>query len=106
MCLLELQNSFLTENVSVHSLACLSSSSISSIGTSTTWSDGGIGGEPKWLPGKTFFYKFVADRPWSYFYYGNYGSIQVALPEQALLHDDYEITIILNDWCHEECRCK
>ncbi|KAI3844481.1 hypothetical protein MKW92_007481, partial [Papaver armeniacum] len=38
---------------------------------------------------------------WSYFYYGNYGSIQVAVPEQALLHDDYEITI-LDDWCHEE----
>ncbi|KAI3885729.1 hypothetical protein MKX03_027919 [Papaver bracteatum] len=46
-------------------------------------------------PGKTFFYKFVADRPW------NYGSIQVAVPEQALLDDDYEISIILDDWCHE-----
>ncbi|XP_026388253.1 L-ascorbate oxidase-like [Papaver somniferum] len=79
----------LTENVSIHWHG------IRQIGTSTRWSDDGIGGEPKWLPGKTFFYKFVADRPW------NYGSIQVAVPEQALLHDDYEINIILDDWSHE-----
>ncbi|KAI3876060.1 hypothetical protein MKX03_025534 [Papaver bracteatum] len=93
----ELRNGFLTENVSIHWHGIRRRQ----IGTSTTWSDDGIGGVLRWPPGKTFLYKFVVDTPWSYFYYGNYGSIQVAVPEQALLHDDCEISIILNDWCHE-----
>ncbi|RZC64830.1 hypothetical protein C5167_008521 [Papaver somniferum] len=93
--ILELRNSFLTENVSIHCHG------IRQIGSGTTWGDDGIGGVLQWSPGKTFFYKFVVDRPWSDFYHGNYGSIQVAVPEQVVLHDDYQISIILNDCCDE-----
>ncbi|KAI3876058.1 hypothetical protein MKX03_025532 [Papaver bracteatum] len=31
-----------------------------------------------------------------------YEPIRAAVPKQSPLHDDYEISIILNDWCHQD----
>ncbi|KAI3834365.1 hypothetical protein MKW92_043544 [Papaver armeniacum] len=100
----ELKNTFLAENVSIHWHG------IRQIGNGSTWSDG-TEGLPQCPPGKTSFYKFVVDRPRIHLYYdahnsmqreaGLYGPVRVPVPKQASLHDDYGISIILNDWCHE-----
>uniref|UniRef100_A0A7N0T6V5 L-ascorbate oxidase n=2 Tax=Kalanchoe fedtschenkoi TaxID=63787 RepID=A0A7N0T6V5_KALFE len=101
----ELTNSLLTENVAIHWHG------IRQIGT--PWSDGTEGvTQCPILPGDTFVYRFVVDRPGSYLYHahygmqreaGLYGAIRVSLPdgEREPYHYDYDRTIILNDWYHK-----
>ncbi|MCL7041870.1 hypothetical protein MKW94_021518 [Papaver nudicaule] len=103
--IVELKNSLLTENVAIHWHG------IRQIGT--PWSDGTEGvTQCPILPGDTFFYKFVVDRPGSYLYHahygmqreaGLYGSIRVAVPDGVVepFTYDYDRTIILNDWYHK-----
>ncbi|GMP32751.1 hypothetical protein CsSME_00006370 [Camellia sinensis var. sinensis] len=103
--IVELKNSLETENVAIHWHG------IRQIGS--PWSDGteGITQCPI-LPGDTFVYKFVVDRPGTYMYHahygmqrtgGLYGSIRVALPdgESEPFSYDYDRSIILNDWYHK-----
>ncbi|KAK2988646.1 hypothetical protein RJ640_008986 [Escallonia rubra] len=101
----ELKNSLLTENVAIHWHG------IRQIGT--PWFDGTEGvTQCPILPGDTFTYKFVVDRPGTYLYHahygmqrqaGLYGSIRVALPdgESEPFSYDYDRNIILNDWYHK-----
>ncbi|KAK2973574.1 hypothetical protein RJ640_030699 [Escallonia rubra] len=101
----ELKNSLLTENVAIHWHG------IRQIGT--PWFDGTEGvTQCPILPGDTFTYKFVVDRPGTYLYHahygmqrqaGLYGSIRVALPdgESEPFSYDYDRSIILNDWYHQ-----
>ncbi|XP_078444795.1 cupredoxin superfamily protein [Wolffia australiana] len=104
----ELKNGLMTENTAIHWHG------IRQIGT--PWSDGteGITQCPI-LPGDTFVYKFVVDRPGTYIYHahygmqrssGLYGSIQVSLPDgvQEPFAYDYDRSIILNDWWHRSAQ--
>ncbi|EPS62205.1 hypothetical protein M569_12585 [Genlisea aurea] len=63
------------------------------------------------LPGQTFVYKFVVDRPGTYLYHahygmqrevGLYGMIQVSLPpgKREPFSYDFDRSIILADWYH------
>ncbi|KAL0395621.1 UNVERIFIED_CONTAM: L-ascorbate oxidase [Sesamum calycinum] len=101
----ELKNSLLTENVAIHWHG------IRQIGT--PWMDGTEGvTQCPILPGETFVYRFVVDRPGTYLYHahygmqreaGLYGSIRVGLPDgqtEPFLYD-YDRSIILNDWYHK-----
>ncbi|PIN14479.1 Multicopper oxidase [Handroanthus impetiginosus] len=101
----ELKNSLLTENVAIHWHG------IRQIGT--PWMDGTEGvTQCPILPGDTFVYKFVVDRPGTYLYHahygmqreaGLYGSIRVLLPdgESEPFAYDYDRSIILTDWYHK-----
>ncbi|KAL3613414.1 hypothetical protein CASFOL_042677 [Castilleja foliolosa] len=101
----ELKNSLLTENVAIHWHG------IRQIGT--PWMDGTEGvTQCPILPGDTFVYKFVVDRPGTYLYHahygmqreaGLYGSIHVSLPdgESEPFDYDYDRNIILTDWYHK-----
>ncbi|XP_051117912.1 L-ascorbate oxidase-like [Andrographis paniculata] len=101
----ELKNSLLTENVAIHWHG------IRQIGT--PWMDGTEGvTQCPILPGQTFVYKFVVDRPGTYLYHahygmqreaGLYGSIRVSLPEgqSEPFAYDYDRSIILTDWYHK-----
>ncbi|PQQ04902.1 L-ascorbate oxidase [Prunus yedoensis var. nudiflora] len=103
--IVELTNSLWTENVAIHWHG------IRQIGT--PWSDGTEGvTQCPILPGDTFKYQFVVDRPGTYLYHahygmqreaGLYGSIRVALPdgESEPFSYDYDRSIILNDWYHK-----
>ncbi|KAL8475062.1 hypothetical protein ACS0TY_031471 [Phlomoides rotata] len=103
--LVELKNGLLTENVAIHWHG------IRQIGT--PWMDGTEGvTQCPILPGDTFVYKFVVDRPGTYLYHahygmqreaGLYGSIRVALPEgeSEPFPYDYDRSIILTDWYHK-----
>ncbi|PIA48045.1 hypothetical protein AQUCO_01400555v1 [Aquilegia coerulea] len=102
--IVELKNSLLTENVAIHWHG------IRQIGT--PWSDGTEGvSQCPILPGDTFTYMFVVDRPGTYLYHahygmqreaGLYGSIRVAVPDGVTepFSYDYDRSIILNDWYH------
>ncbi|OMP04897.1 Multicopper oxidase, type 1, partial [Corchorus capsularis] len=94
--IVELTNSLSTENVSIHWHG------IQQIQNGT---------EGVTLPGTTFKYQFVVDRPGTYLYYahdgmqreaGLYGSIIVALPKgkSEPFPYDYDRNIILSDWYH------
>ncbi|KAK6118390.1 hypothetical protein DH2020_047807 [Rehmannia glutinosa] len=101
----ELKNSLLTENVAIHWHG------IRQIGT--PWMDGTEGvTQCPILPGDTFVYRFVVDRPGTYLYHahygmqreaGLYGSIRVSLPdgESEPFVYDYDRSIILTDWYHK-----
>ncbi|GFP98116.1 l-ascorbate oxidase [Phtheirospermum japonicum] len=101
----ELKNSLLTENVAIHWHG------IRQIGT--PWMDGTEGvTQCPILPGDTFVYRFVVDRPGTYLYHahygmqreaGLYGSIRVSLPdgESEPFAYDYDRSIILTDWYHK-----
>ncbi|KAF8377272.1 hypothetical protein HHK36_030647 [Tetracentron sinense] len=103
--IVELKNSLLTENVAIHWHG------IRQIGT--PWSDGTEGvTQCPILPGDTFTYKFVVDRPGTYLYHahygmqreaGLYGSIRVSVPDGVAepFPYDYDRSIILNDWYHK-----
>ncbi|KAG6767298.1 hypothetical protein POTOM_028495 [Populus tomentosa] len=103
--IVEVKNSLLTENTAIHWHG------IRQIGT--PWFDGTEGvTQCPILPGDTFVYKFVVDRPGTYLYHahygmqresGIYGSIRVALPdgESEPFAYDYDRSIILNDWFHK-----
>ncbi|XP_004302195.1 PREDICTED: L-ascorbate oxidase [Fragaria vesca subsp. vesca] len=100
----ELKNILLTENVAIHWHG------IRQIGS--PWSDGTEGvTQCPILPGDTFKYQFVVDRPGSYLYHahygmqreaGLYGAIRVAVPEGETepFFYDYDRSIILTDWYH------
>ncbi|GFZ18584.1 cupredoxin superfamily protein [Actinidia rufa] len=101
----ELKNGLLTENVAIHWHG------IQQIGT--LWCDGTEGvTQCPILPGDTFVYKFVVDRPGTYLYHahygmqreaGLYGLIRVALPPGVSepFQYNYDRSIILNDWYHK-----
>ncbi|PQQ04903.1 L-ascorbate oxidase isoform X1 [Prunus yedoensis var. nudiflora] len=103
--IVELTNSLWTENVAIHWHGIRQ--------TGTPWSDGTEGvTQCPIVPGDTFKYQFVVDRPGTYLYHahygmqreaGLYGSIRVALPdgESEPLSYDYDRSIILNDWYHK-----
>ncbi|XP_044470060.1 L-ascorbate oxidase-like [Mangifera indica] len=101
--IVELKNSLLTENVAIHWHG------IRQIGT--PWFDGTEGvTQCPILPGQTFTYKFVVDRPGTYLYHahygmqleaGLYGSIRVSSKEPEPFTYDFDKTIILNDWYHK-----
>lgn len=103
--IVELKNSLLTENLAIHWHG------IRQIGT--PWSDGteGVTQCPV-LPGDTFTYEFVVDRPGTYLYHahygmqreaGLYGSIRVSVPKGVSepFSYDYDRSIILADWYHK-----
>ncbi|KAA8530896.1 hypothetical protein F0562_005645 [Nyssa sinensis] len=103
--IVELKNSLLTENVAIHWHG------IRQIGT--PWFDGTEGvTQCPILPGDTFVYRFVVDRPGTYLYHahygmqreaGLYGSIRVTLPDGVPepFPYNYDRSIILNDWYHK-----
>ncbi|XP_077213458.1 L-ascorbate oxidase-like [Tasmannia lanceolata] len=104
MIIVNLKNGLITENVAVHWHG------IRQIGT--PWSDGTEGvTQCPILPGDTFQYKFVVDRPGTYLYHahygmqreaGLYGSIRVSVRdgENEPFSYDEDRSIILNDWWH------
>lgn len=101
----EVTNGLVTENLAIHWHG------IRQIGS--PWSDGTEGvTQCPILPGDTFTYRFVIDRPGTYLYHahygmqraaGLYGSIQVSLPDGMAepFAYDYDKSIILNDWYHK-----
>ncbi|XP_002528975.2 L-ascorbate oxidase [Ricinus communis] len=103
--IVEVKNNLLTENLAIHWHG------IRQIGT--PWFDGTEGvTQCPIVPGDTFKYQFVVDRPGTYLYHahygmqreaGLYGSIRVSLPngqsEPFAYH--YDRSIILNDWYHK-----
>ncbi|KAL2531104.1 Cupredoxin superfamily protein [Abeliophyllum distichum] len=102
--IVELKNSLLTENAAIHWHGIRQ--------IRTPWFDGTEGvTQCPILPGDTFVYKFVVDRPGTYLYHahygmqreaGLYGSIRVSLPdgESEPFSYDYDRSIILSDWYH------
>lgn len=100
-----LKNSLLTENVAIHWHGIRQHG--------TPWSDGTEGvTQCPILPGDTFTYKFIVDRPGTYLYHahygmqreaGLYGLIKVSLPagESEPFSYDYDRSIILTDWYHK-----
>ncbi|KAG7539912.1 Multicopper oxidase type 2 [Arabidopsis thaliana x Arabidopsis arenosa] len=101
----ELKNSFMTENAAVHWHG------IRQIGT--PWFDGveGVTQCPI-LPGEVFTYQFVVDRPGTYMYHSHYGMqresgligmIQVSPPvtEPEPFTYDYDRNVLLTDWYHK-----
>ncbi|KAF5480808.1 hypothetical protein F2P56_001521 [Juglans regia] len=103
--IVEVTNSLITENLSIHWHG------IRQIGT--PWSDGTEGvTQCPILPGETFKYQFKVDRPGTYLYHahygmqreaGLYGSIRVSLPDgkSEPFAYDYDRSIILTDWYHQ-----
>ncbi|XP_010261207.1 PREDICTED: L-ascorbate oxidase [Nelumbo nucifera] len=103
--IVELKNGLVTENVAIHWHG------IRQIGT--PWMDGTEGvTQCPILPGDTFIYKFVVDRPGTYLYHahygmqreaGLYGAIRVLVPDgvKEPFSYDYDRSIILNDWYHK-----
>ncbi|KAI4310685.1 hypothetical protein MLD38_035643 [Melastoma candidum] len=102
--IVEVTNSLDTENLAIHWHG------IRQIGS--PWSDGAEGvTQCPIVPGDTFNYRFVVDRPGTYMYHahygmqreaGLYGSIQVSLPDGEVepFVYDYDRSIILTDWYH------
>jgi len=102
------KNSLLTENVAIHWHG------IRQIGT--PWADGTEGvTQCPILPGDTFTYTFVVDRPGTYMYHAHYGMqrsaglnglIVVAAepgggPDAEPFRYDGEHHVLLNDWWHK-----
>lgn len=101
----QLTNQMETENVVIHWHGIRQ--------RGTPWCDG-TGGVTQCpiMPGETFVYKFVVDRPGTYFYHGHYGmqrsaglygSIHVAVADgvKEPFSYDGERSILLNDWWHK-----
>lgn len=99
----EVNNKLLTENLAIHWHG------IRQIGT--PWFDGTEGvSQCPILPGDTFVYRFVVDRPGTYLYHahygmqreaGVYGMIRVAPNDPEPFSYDFDRSIILNDWYHK-----
>ncbi|XP_073007410.1 L-ascorbate oxidase [Typha latifolia] len=101
----EVKNGLLTENTAIHWHG------IRQIGT--PWSDGTEGvTQCPILPGETFTYRFVVDRPGTYLYHAHYGMqrsaglngmIRVTVPDGVVEPFTYnrEYSILLNDWWHK-----
>ncbi|XP_054805552.1 L-ascorbate oxidase-like [Prosopis cineraria] len=100
--IVQLNNSLFTENLAIHWHG------IHQHGT--PWFDGTEGvTQCPILPGDTFKYQFVVDRPGTYLYHahygmqreaGLYGMIRVSPRDPEPFTYDYEQSIILNDWYH------
>lgn len=98
----QLENQMPTENVVVHWHG------IRQIGT--PWHDGTSSMSQCAInAGETYIYKFVVDRPGTYFYHGHYGLQRSAGLYGSLIVDtkgeepfkyDGELSIVLNDWWH------
>ncbi|KAI4317234.1 hypothetical protein L6164_025123 [Bauhinia variegata] len=101
--IVELENNLLTENLAIHWHG------IRQIGT--PWFDGTEGvTQCPILPGETFKYQFVVDRPGTYLYHahygmqreaGLYGLIRVSPRQPEPFSYDHDRSIILNDWYHK-----
>ncbi|PIA33364.1 hypothetical protein AQUCO_04100052v1 [Aquilegia coerulea] len=103
--IVDVKNSLHTENIAIHWHG------IRQIGT--PWYDGTEGvTQCPILPGETFTYKFVVDKPGTFLYHGHYGmqrtdglygSIRVSVPDGVIepFSYDYDRSIILNDWYHK-----
>ncbi|XP_058768025.1 L-ascorbate oxidase-like [Vicia villosa] len=101
--IVEVNNNLLTENLAIHWHG------IRQIGT--PWFDGTEGvSQCPILPGDTFVYQFVVDRPGTYLYHahygmqreaGLYGMIRVASNDPEPFFYDLDRSIILNDWYHK-----
>ncbi|KAL9329668.1 hypothetical protein ACSQ67_004671 [Phaseolus vulgaris] len=99
----QVNNTLITENLSIHWHG------IRQIGT--PWFDGSEGvTQCPILPGDTFIYQFVVDRPGTYLYHahygmqreaGLYGLIRVAPRDPEPFNYDFDRSIILNDWYHK-----
>ncbi|KAF7129963.1 hypothetical protein RHSIM_Rhsim10G0157000 [Rhododendron simsii] len=101
----ELKNSLLTENVAIHWHGIRQKG--------TPWFDGTAGvTQCPIVPGDTFVYKFVVDRPGTYLYHAHYGlqreaglngMIRVLLPpgESEPYTYDHDRSILLTDWYHQ-----
>ncbi|XP_039158255.1 L-ascorbate oxidase-like [Eucalyptus grandis] len=102
--IVEVTNRLVTENLAIHWHGIRQIRS--------PWSDGTEGvTQCRILPGDTFTYRFIVDRPGTYLYHahygmqreaGLYGSIRVLLPDGVAepFTYDYDRSIILNDWYH------
>eukprot|EP01018_Ginkgo_biloba_P037919 Gb_05992 [translate_table: standard] len=98
----ELENQMPTENVVLHWHG------IRQIGS--PWNDGTASmSQCAIYSGDTYVYKFVVDRPGTYFYHGHYGlqrsaglygSLIVDSAEKEPFTYDGELSIVLNDWWH------
>lgn len=98
----DLENQMPTENVVIHWHGIRQ--------TGTPWSDGTASmSQCAIQPGETYIYKFVVDRPGTYFYHGHYGLQRSGGLYGSLIVDsaktepfvyDGELGIILNDWWH------
>uniref|UniRef100_M8BB09 L-ascorbate oxidase n=1 Tax=Aegilops tauschii TaxID=37682 RepID=M8BB09_AEGTA len=101
----DVHNKLETENTAIHWHG------IRQIGT--PWADGVAGvTQCPILPGETFTYKFVVDRPGTYLYHAHYGMQRVAglngmivvtVPEGFVepFSYDEEHTVLLGDWWHK-----
>lgn len=101
----EVKNSLLTENLAIHWHG------IRQIGT--PWADGTEGvTQCPIVPGDTFVYRFVVDRPGTYLYHAHYGMqrqaglqgmIRVLVPEGVVepFSYDHDRSILLTDWYHK-----
>ncbi|XP_057813004.2 L-ascorbate oxidase [Cryptomeria japonica] len=99
----QLENLMPTENVVIHWHG------IRQIGT--PWDDGTASmSQCAIFAGETYVYKFVVDRPGTYFYHGHYGLQRSAGFYGSLIVDakgkepftyDGELSIVLNDWWHK-----
>ncbi|XP_068496455.1 L-ascorbate oxidase-like isoform X1 [Phaseolus vulgaris] len=99
----QVNNTLITENLSIHW------HEIRQIGT--PWFDGTEGvTQCPILPGGTFIYQFVVDRPGTYLYHaqygmqreaGLYGLIRVAPRDPEPFTYDFDRSIILNDWYYK-----
>ncbi|KAL3721671.1 hypothetical protein ACJRO7_034067 [Eucalyptus globulus] len=102
--IVEVTNRLVTENLAIHWHGIRQIRS--------PWSDGTEGvTQCPILPGDTFTYRFIVDRPGTYLYHahygmqreaGLYGSIRVLLPDGVAepFTYDHDRSIILNDWYH------
>ncbi|KAJ1412856.1 Multicopper oxidase, type 1 [Sesbania bispinosa] len=101
--IVKVNNKLFTENLAIHWHG------IRQIGT--PWFDGTEGvTQCPIMPGDTFVYKFVVDRPGTYLYHahygmqreaGLYGMIRVSSNNPEPFTYDLDRSIILNDWYHQ-----
>eukprot|EP01018_Ginkgo_biloba_P037911 Gb_05999 [translate_table: standard] len=99
----EVENQMPTENVVIHWHG------IRQIGT--PWNDGTASmSQCAIYSGESYIYKFVVDRPGTYFYHGHYGLQRSAGLYGSLIVDpagkepftyDGELSVVLNDWWHK-----
>ncbi|CAA0805908.1 Plant L-ascorbate oxidase [Striga hermonthica] len=79
----------------------------------TPWADGAASiSQCPIMPGESFVYEFLADKPGTYFYHGHYGMqrtaglygmlvVDVAQGEEEKIKYDGEFNMLLSDWWHD-----
>lgn len=101
----ELHNKLETEGVTIHWHG------IRQIGT--PWADGTTAVQCAINPREVYTYRFVVDKAGTYFYHGHYGMqrsaglygsliVDVAKGEEEPFSYDGEVSMLLNDWWHED----